>query len=227
MSILVVVAHPDDEVLGYGATGALHASRGVSVRACIAVAKADARLHRPDTVKLLDHIRAAQEDLGFGAPIFGDFPNIRMNTVPHLELVQFIEEAIRETAADTLVTHHPGDINDDHQQVARACQAAARLAQRSSGSLRLRALMSMEVLSSTDWQFPGQTPTFVPNTFVEIGEEFLDRKIRALGRYEGVMRPYPHPRSPEALRALATVRGAESGVHLAEAFNTAFQVVAP
>jgi LmbE family N-acetylglucosaminyl deacetylase len=226
MSILVVVAHPDDEVLGFGAAGALHASRGVLVRTCIAVSKADARLHRPDTYKLIDHIHAAQDDLGFGPPIFGDFPNIRMNTVPHLDLVQFIEDAIRETAADTLVTHHPGDINDDHQQVARACQAAARLAQRTPGTLRLRSLMSMEVLSSTDWQFPGQTPTFVPNTFVEIGEEFLDRKLRALGRYEGVMRPYPHSRSPEAVRALATVRGAESGVHLAEAFNTAFQVVA-
>jgi hypothetical protein len=87
--------------------------------------------------------------------------------------------------------------------------------------------MSMEVLSSTDWQFPGTAPTFTPTTFIEVGEEFLQRKIDALGSYEAVMRPYPHPRSVEALRALATVRGAQSGTHFAEAFETAFQVIAP
>ena len=227
MSILVVVAHPDDEVLGFGATGALYASCGMPVRSCIAVSKAAARIHRPETQKLIDDIHAAQAVLGFGPPILGDFPNIRLNTISHLELVQFIEGAIRETAAHTLVTHHAGDINDDHRQVARACQAAARLAQRSQGTLRLQSMMSMEVLSSTDWQFPGTAPTFTPTTFVEIGEEFLERKIQALGSYEAVMRPYPHPRSAEALRALATVRGAQSGTNLAEAFETAFQVVRP
>jgi LmbE family N-acetylglucosaminyl deacetylase len=227
VSILVVVAHPDDEVLGFGASGALYASRGVSVRSCIAVSKADARTQRPETQKLTDDIHAAQSALGFGEPILGDFPNIRLNAIPHLELVQFIEGAIRQTAADIVVTHHGGDVNDDHRQVARACQAAARLAQRSPGTLRLTSLMSMEVLSSTDWQFPGTAPTFTPTTFIEVGETFLQRKIDALGSYEAVMRPYPHPRSIEALRALATVRGAQSGTNLAEAFETAFQVVTP
>jgi LmbE family N-acetylglucosaminyl deacetylase len=227
MSILVVVAHPDDEVLGFGASGALYASRGVPVRACIAVSKAAARRQRPDTDKLTDDIHAAQQVLGFGRPILGDFPNIQLNTIPHLELVQFIESAIRETAADTIVTHHAGDINDDHRQVARACQAAARLAQRSPGTLRLRSLMSMEVLSSTDWQFPGTAPVFTPTTYIEVGEQYLQRKIDALASYEAVMRPYPHPRSTDALRALATVRGAQSGTHLAEAFETAFRVVNP
>jgi LmbE family N-acetylglucosaminyl deacetylase len=227
VSVLVVVAHPDDEVLGFGGAGALFVSRGVQVRTCIAVSKADARMSRPGTEKLTDDIYAAQAALGFGEPILGDFPNIRLNTVPHLELVQFIESAIREVAADTLVTHHAGDVNDDHRQVSRACQAAARLFQRSPGSLRLRSLLTMEVLSSTDWQFPGTAPTFTPTTFVEIGEEFLDRKIQALSSYEAVMRPYPHPRSPEAIRGLATVRGAQSGRNLAEAFETGFQVLTP
>lgn len=227
MSILVVVAHPDDEVLGFGATGALFAADGVSVRSCIAVGKAEARAGHPGAAKLIDDIQEAQALLGFGKAILGDFPNIRLNTVPHLELVQFIESAIRETAADTIVTHHAGDINDDHRQVSRACQAAARLAQRSPGTLRLRSLMFMEVPSSTDWQFPGTAPSFEPNTFVEVGETYLDCKLRALASYDGVMRPYPHPRSTEAIRGLATVRGAQSGIRLAEAFETRFQVMAP
>jgi LmbE family N-acetylglucosaminyl deacetylase len=225
--VLVVVAHPDDEVLGFGAAGALFASRGATVRACIAAAKVQARNARPSTQKLVDDIQAAQATLGFGDPILADFPNIQLNTVPHLDLVQFIESAMRQVAADTIVTHHAGDINDDHRHVSLACQAAARLSQRSSGTSPLKSLMFMEVLSSTDWQFPGTSTMFAPTTFVEIGEDFLAVKIKALNSYEGVMRPYPHPRSPEAIRGLATVRGAQSGTNLAEAFITGFQTLTP
>lgn len=221
MSTLIVVAHPDDEVLGCGATGGALAAAGVSVRACMMCANADARGARPTDADLLADTQRAQRVLGFGEPILGSFPNIRLNTVAHLELVQFIEKAILETGATTVFTHHPGDINDDHLQTARACLAAVRLFQRRSGVPRLRHLYYMEILSSTDWSFPGTGTRFEADTFFEAGAH-VDRKIEALRAYRGVVRDFPHPRSEEIVRSLAAYRGGQSGLRHAEAFQTAF-----
>jgi LmbE family N-acetylglucosaminyl deacetylase len=226
MSVLIVVAHPDDEVLGCGATGAAIAAAGISVRACILCAQVQVRGARPADNELRADTEKAQQILGFGAPILGDFPNIRLNTVPHLELVQFVEKAILETGATTVFTHHPGDLNDDHVHVARACLPAARLFQRRTSLPALKRLLYMEILSSTDWSFPGGTAQFQADTFVESGA-YLDRKCEALRAYRGVMRDFPHPRSDEVLRGLAAYRGGQSGLRYAEAFQTAFSAVTP
>ena len=221
MSVLVVIAHPDDEVLGCGATCALLAAAGTSVRACILSGGVEARGARPDNADLIDDMRRAQKMLGFGAAIVGGFPNIRMNVVPHIELVQFIEAAIVETGAHTIFTHHPHDLNDDHLHVSRACQAAARLSQRRAGVAPLRRLLFMEILSSTDWAFPAGSDGFQPDTFFEVADS-IDLKCQALDAYRGVKRPFPHPRSDEAIRGLAACRGAQSGLRHAEAFQSAF-----
>jgi LmbE family N-acetylglucosaminyl deacetylase len=166
----------------------------------------------------------AQGILGLGEPVLGDFPNIKLNTVPHLELVQFIEVAILQTDADVLFTHHPSDLNDDHVQTSRACQAAARLSQRRGDVPPLRALYFMEILSSTEWTFGAGGEQFRAETFCEIGEELLQKKLDALACYRGVLREYPHPRSKEVVRALATLRGSQAGVQLAEAFQAPFRL---
>ncbi len=225
MSTLVVVAHPDDEALGFGASGALLAARGEVVTCCFLAGGVTARGARPASEELLRDSLHAQEILGFSPPIMGDFPNIGMNAVPHLDLVQFIENAIQQTQASSVITHHPHDINDDHRQVCSATLAASRLNQRQpNGSAPpLSQLLFMEVLSSTEWQFRGGGDAFVPDTYVEIGEDGLERKIEAVSAYRGVMRPYPHPRSPEAIRAQAVMRGAQAGLNLAEAFVTGFR----
>ena len=224
MNTLVVVAHPDDEVLGFGATGSLLASAGNRVRACFLSGSVDARGGRPDDQQLRHDTEDAQEILGFGAPIFGPFPNIRMNTVPHLDLVQFIEDAMIQHSASELVTHHPQDINDDHRQVAAAAMAAARLHQRQPALVpALGTLLHVEIQSSTDWVFASDNARFNPDTYVGCGPGAIETKLKALAAYRGVMRPYPHPRSAEAIRALATVRGAESGLNLAEAFTTGYR----
>lgn len=221
MSVLVVVAHPDDEVLGCGATCAALAAAGTLVRACIVSGGVEARGARPDNADLMDDMHRAQQMLGFGAPIVGAFSNIRLNVVPHIELVQFIEAAIVESGADTVFTHHSHDINDDHVHVSRACQAAARLSQRRAGIAPLRRLMFMEILSSTEWAFRDGGNGFQPDTFFEIGDR-LDLKCRALAAYRGVKRPFPHPRSDEGIRGLAAYRGVQSGLRHAEAFQSAF-----
>jgi LmbE family N-acetylglucosaminyl deacetylase len=227
MPVLIVVAHPDDEVLGCGGTAALLASRGEVVRSCIVAADADVRQHRPDLPDLHADTVRAQQVLGLGNHIAGGFPNIRLNTIPTVELVRFIEQAIADTGADVIFTHHPGDLNDDHLHVARATQAAARLFQRRKGIQRLRGLYFMEVLSSTEWAFAGGNDPFVPDTFCEVGEAMLLKKIAALEAYRGVMRDFPHPRSPEILRGLAAFRGGQAGMRYAEAFRTAFSIFPP
>jgi len=227
VSVLIVVAHPDDEVLGCGATASILSARGVSVRACILSANAAARRGRPQVQDLHDDMHRAREILGLGEPILGDFPNIKMNTVAHLDLVQFIEGAIVETGANVIYTHHPSDLNDDHVQVSRACQAAARLFQRRDDVPPLEELFFTEILSSTEWTFGAGGDPFRAEAFCEIGEEFLRKKLDALACYRGVLRPYPHPRSEEAVRALATLRGSQSGLRLAEAFQAPFRRMRP
>lgn len=222
LSVLIVVAHPDDEVLGCGATASLLASRGVSVHSCILSGGVNARQQRPTNQELEQDICAAQEIMGLGKPIVGDFPNIEFNVVPHIEMVRFIEEAIVLTKADVVFTHHPGDLNTDHRHASCACQAACRLFQRRPDVPRLRGLHFMEILSSTDWAFAGAGLPFAPTSFVEVGQAFLHVKIEALRAYRRVMRDFPHPRSEEVLTGLAAYRGGQSGFKYAEAFQTAF-----
>ena len=227
MSVLIVIAHPDDEALGCGGTAALLAARGISVRACILSGNAAARRGRPELGELHADMRRAQQILGMGEPILGDFPNIKLNTVAHLDLVQFIEKAMMECEADILFTHHPSDLNDDHVQVSRACQAAARLFQRRDDIPPLKALYFMEILSSTEWTFGAGGDPFKADAFFEVGEEFLATKLEALASYRGVLRDYPHPRSKEAVRALAMLRGSQAGMQLAEAFQAPFRRMVP
>jgi LmbE family N-acetylglucosaminyl deacetylase len=168
---------------------------------------------------------AAQRLLGFGPPILGDFPNIALNAVPHIQLVQFVEQAIIDTKAVMLLTHHPRDLNDDHLHVARACMAAARLPQRRSGLPAVQGVLFCETLSSTEWSFPNGLRPFDPDTFVPVSADALDQKIKALGCYRGVMRERPHPRSADLIRAQAALRGSQCGHLLAEAFQTGFRVL--
>ena len=220
---LIVVAHPDDEVLGVGATGAKLAAGGEVVQPVILCGSVDARTRRPTNEQLFADMSEANRRLGFQQPVLGDFPNIRMNTVDHLAIVQFIEAQVLEYRPQRIFTHHPSDLNDDHKQICRAALAAARLFQRRADVPPLEALILMEVPSSTDWGFPGAGEgSFQPNSFVEVGD-FLERKIDALGCYTNVMRDFPHSRSPEALRGLAAVRGAQCGLGYAEAFQTIFR----
>lgn len=221
MNYLVVVAHPDDEVLGAGATINKLIKEGNKVAVAIMVSQAAARKDLSNT--LSEDERKALSIIGVEKTYHANFPNIKMNTVPHLELVQFVEKCIEDWNADAIITHHPSDTNNDHVQTSYAVQAASRLFQRRDNLPDLKELIYMEVPSSTEWSFDTSANRFSPNYFVEIGREGVDLKIKALSAYKGVMRPYPHPRSSEALAGLAAYRGVQAGCNYAEAFECAFK----
>ncbi len=142
-----------------------------------------------------------------------------MNTVPHLQLVQFIESAIKDSEPDIVITHHPADTNNDHLQTSMACQEAVRLFQRRPEVKRVKEVWYMEVPSCSEWAINNAMNLFRPNCFVEVGEKAVDAKIKALGMYRGVMRPYPHPRSAEYIKGLAAVRGSQWGQNYSECFE--------
>lgn len=223
MPFLIVAAHPDDEVLGAGALIYRLSRQGKEVNVCILSAQALARAQRPSDSELREDMESSLRMLGVKDIIPGDFPNIMLNTVPHLELVQFIERAIRDTQADVIITHHPADLNNDHLHTSLACQEAARLFQRADSAPPLKELLFMEVPSATEWSLNAAAGAFRPDTFVETGREGIERKIEALSRYRDVMRPYPHPRSREVIMGLAAYRGGQSGCCYAEAFQTAMR----
>ncbi|GHU79056.1 LmbE family protein [Clostridia bacterium] len=226
MNYLVVAAHPDDEVLGVGGTIKRLQGIGHVVFVCIMSANAQARACRPSASELSANIKECANILGVRDIIYGDFPNIELNNVPHLKLVQFIEQAIITTQTSVVITHHPSDVNNDHLHTALACGAAIRLYQRCDDGLPVDELMYMEVPSSTDWCVDMSRHSFRPNTFIEIGESGVATKLQALSAYEGVMREFPHPRSAEAITGLAAYRGAQSGCKYAEAFESAFRRIA-
>lgn len=222
MNYLFVVAHPDDESDAAGGTISKLVKEGHNVAVAIMVSKAAARRGLSET--LVSDEEKAMNILGVKKVYHADFPNIKMNTVPHLELVQFIESCIDNYKAEAVVTHHPTDTNNDHVVTSYAAQAACRLFQRKVVDYRLKMFLYMETPSSTEWSLDSSSNRFGANYFVEIGEDGLKTKIEALRAYKGVMRPYPHPRSEEAYRGLAAYRGCQAGVKYAEAFEVVFKV---
>lgn len=219
MKYLIVVAHPDDEVLGAGASIYKWTRSGDIVDVCIMCTNAKARAFRPEDKELDDDLNSSVDYLGINNTYEGEFPNIEMNTIPHLQLVQFIEFAIKESEPDIIITHHPADTNNDHLHTSMACQEAIRLFQRRPEKKSVKEFWYMEVPSCTEWNINTAMKKFSPNCYVEIGADGVNTKIKALSMYRGVMRPYPHPRSVEFITGLAICRGSQWGLNYAESFE--------
>jgi len=223
-TILTVTAHPDDEILGFGGSSYHFSKKGYKIINCMLSGEVEERQFRPEIKELKDDIDKAQRIVGAEKAILGSFPNIKFNTVPHIDLVQYIEKIIIETKPDYIFTHHPEDLNNDHYHTSKACQAAARLFQRKPVK-KLKGLFFMEIPSSTDWSFASAGNRFVPDTFIPIGKTGINRKINALRAYKGIMRPYPHPRSEESISSLAILRGSQVGRKYCESFQTAINII--
>lgn len=209
--VLVVAAHPDDEVLGCGGTIAKWAAEGREVFVLI---MADGETSRPEatTDDIIDRLQAALaagQVLGATVDRLG-FADNRMDGAMLLDVVQRIEERIHATRPTTVLTHHGGDVNVDHRVVHQAVLAACR----PQPGHCVRELLYFEVPSSTEWATPD---TFAPNYFVDITDHVV-AKLDALACYVLELRPFPHPRSYAAIGARDQWRGATAGYKAAEAF---------
>ena len=212
--ILVIAAHPDDEVLGCGGTIARHNINSDNVGV---VFIADGVGARNDNFaeNLQKRKQAAESALNIlGALNFGffDFPDNRLDTIPLIDIVQKLEGVIEDFQPEIVYTHHSGDLNIDHQIVNRATLTACRPLPEST----IKAIYAYEVISSTEWSLNGHT--FLPNYFVNI-DLFFEKKVEALNAYEKEMRLFPHTRSIEHVEALAIHRGSSVGFLKAEAFQ--------
>jgi len=214
MSVLMVVAHPDDEVLGAGGTMARHARAGEPVDILFLADGVRARGEASDVAageRRMAAARNAAHVLGARPPRFLNLPDNRLDGMELLDIVQAIEAVIAEIGPDTIYTHHHGDLNIDHV----LCQRAVLTACRPQPGSTVRRIFAMEIASSTEWNAPDGG--FAPTRFVDIVET-LEIKQQALRAYAEEMRPFPHARSYEALEALARWRGATVGRAAAEAF---------
>lgn len=224
MKALVIAAHPDDEVLGAGGTIAALGAAGHEVTIAILgegitsrfADRADA--DRGSLDALHEAASRAAAVLGAQPPRLFDLPDNRFDTVPMLDVVKIVESLVAETSPHEIYTHHPGDLNVDHGVVHRAVLTATR----PGVGPHVPAIYAFEVPSATEWAFD-QFDAFRPNVFRDISAT-LDAKVDAMEAYESEARPFPHPRSPAALRALAQARGAAAGVAAAEAFQLVRQI---
>jgi LmbE family N-acetylglucosaminyl deacetylase len=220
MTVLVVAAHPDDEVLGAGATIAQHAAAGEAVHIVIMAegitARSDGR--DPADVAALERLHATARQVGAGlgaksVELLG-LPDNRLDSMPLLDVIKRVETAIAAVAPDVVYTHHPGDLNVDHRITFQAVLTALRPMR----GRKVRELLSFEVPSSTEWAFQRIEPVFRPSVFRDVGAT-LAKKVQAMALYEGEARPFPHPRSGEALEHIARRWGSVVGFDAAEAFE--------
>jgi LmbE family N-acetylglucosaminyl deacetylase len=217
--VLVVAAHPDDEILGCGGTMAAHAANGDQVYTLIVAEGATARDDKRDPTlrnheldELKSAARRAADVLGTAPPMFLGLPDNRLDEMALLDVIKPIEAAVHEICPAIVYTHFENDLNIDHRVV---CQAVLTACRPQPGDC-VRAIYSFEVASSTEWSF-SQGASFRPARFVDISAT-LGRKLDALKCYASEMRPFPHARSIEGLEHQARLRGASIGRQAAEAF---------
>ena len=216
--ILVIVAHPDDEVLGCGGTIAKNTANGTEVKIIyIADGESSRTQHSGSDVGLIeDRLKSARDSclkLGVKDIVSLDYPDQMLDTIPCLTITQSLEEIIQEFKPSIVLTHSPNDLNLDHRITSNAVMTACRPLPHSS----VRGIFAFEVLSSTEWAV-NQYSAFVPTVYADITDH-IDIKIDALTSYDNEMRSFPHPRSYQAVRALAQYRGATAGCEYAEAFQ--------
>lgn len=220
---MIVVAHPDDELLGLGATmNMLIQLHNVSTHVVILgegiTSRSDQRDPESWKKELAVHqenIRLAQQAIGYHSVSTYDFPDNRFDTVALLDIIKVIEKEKKEFQPTVIFTHHGGDVNIDHQRTFEAVITACRPLQEEG----VKHIFTFETPSGTEWRASSDPKQFIPNLFIKVTKENLNAKIQGMEHYEFERRAFPHPRSPEALTIQAQRWGISVGANYAEAFQ--------
>lgn len=220
---MIVAAHPDDELLGLGASmHKLIKEEGVTTHVVILgegiTSRSDTRnvaVWKEELEKHHQNMYSAAKIIGYHSVKSYNFSDNRFDSHALLDIVKVIEHEKENFQPDIIFTHHGGDLNIDHQLTFQAVMTATRPMQEEC----VKAVITFETSSATEWQASCDPRTFTPNLFMEVSEEDLQAKIDAMAAYQYETRSFPHPRSSEALRIMAQYRGYTVGKQLAEAFQ--------
>lgn len=217
--ILVIVAHPDDEILGMGGTIAKYVAEGENVALLIVTDGSTSQYKgNPELNNILEikerETQKAAKILGICKVYYGGQQDMQLDLTPHTVVNATIEKVINEFEPDVVYTHFEGDINKDHQCVYQSTLVACRPVP----NQRIKELYSFSVPSSTEWNVQNQKTVFIPNVYVNIEGEYAEKKYEAMTAYMTELREYPHPRSIEALRILDKAVGLQVGLECAESF---------
>lgn len=217
-NVLVIAAHPDDELLGEGGTIRKFSNMGICCRAVIVGEGITARAEKRNNVDFyqLDKLKKdalnAATIIGYQSIDFCDLPDNRLDGMELLDVIKIVSFYVEKYHPDTIFTHHYGDLNIDHRIVCEAVLTACRPV----GDYFVETIYSFETPSSTEWNYIYKKP-FTPNVYIDITKT-ADVKIKAMKCYQSESSVFPHPRSSEALEALAVLRGSNVGLKKAEAF---------
>lgn len=225
MNVLIIAAHPDDEVLGVGGTIARHIAEDDRVFISIA-GEGIAERHgegQGEKIKLdVKHcarvLGVPEENLSFGGFLYKE----RFDLSHLSSVIKFIENAIKNSSPQIVYTHHYGDGNSDHDIIFKASMQAVRPI--AEGNNCIKRVLCYETLSSTDQSFSLEHTEFCPNVFVDISD-YIDQKIKAFKFYKIEMKEWPHPRSIEGIRAISKYRGMIINRNAAEAFRLMREVI--
>lgn len=213
MNVLVIAPHADDEILGVGGTIAKYVAEGHDVYVCVVTCGHESMFPKEVLEKLRCEAKDAHQYLEIKETFFLDFPAVLLSEIPKHEINRRVNQIIDEVQPQIVFIPHFGDMHLDHYIVSQSAMVSVRPIKQH----KVIEVYSYETLSETEWNVTHVTNAFIPNTYVDISN-YLDKKIKAMSCFTTQLTEFPHPRSLEAIVALAKLRGSTVGVRAAEAF---------
>jgi LmbE family N-acetylglucosaminyl deacetylase len=227
--VMIVVAHPDDELLGLGASmNKLITEHNVTAHVVILGEgitsrsnERDVRQWEKELALHKQNIKNAQEAIGYQSVSVYNFPDNRFDTVALLDIIKIVEKEKGQFSPEIIFTHHGGDVNIDHQRAFEAVVTACR----PMAHEKVKTVITFETPSGTEWRASSDPRHFIPNFYISVSEENVNAKVKGMESYEFEKRAYPHPRSPQALKIQAQRWGVTVGADFAEAFQVIRMII--